>query len=219
MAVYNELVYNNIDSLLAGFFPVIRKILAEDHWHELIRQFVADYRSQTPYFMELPREFLVFLEEVRGANPKDPPFLQELAHYEWLELALLISEEEFEGNNGLGAEDMLALVPVLSPLAWLPSYRFPVHRISPEYQPDQAPEIPTALVVYRKANDQVGFLEINPLTHLLLAAVRGSGSASVEEILQQLHQDFLQIDEEVFIRGGLDILIDMQKINVIAFQP
>src|SRR3546814_13616128 len=46
--------------------------------------------SRTPLFTELAREFLRYLE----ARDEDPamPWLRELAHYEWAELAPQISE-------------------------------------------------------------------------------------------------------------------------------
>ena len=217
MGVYNDLVYNNIESLLAGFFPVIREILAAEIWHRMVRGFVTDHRCQTPYFMELPREFLTFLRENPGSFDGFP-YLPELAHYEWSELALMIADQEFEAGESLSLAQIGAAVPSFTPLAWLLSYRYPVHRISPEYQPLEPPEMPTTLVVYRKRDEQVGFLEVNPLTYRLLAAVRENHGLTSREHLSRLHGEFPLVDEQVFLSGGVEILHDMQEKNLIGFR-
>ena len=60
MAVYRELFFNNIRNLLATMFPVIRKLHSDDKWHAMIRQFMQQHRAETPYFLQLPQEFLAF---------------------------------------------------------------------------------------------------------------------------------------------------------------
>lgn len=191
LKIYRELIFNNVESLLAGYFPVLRQILPLDHWRGLVRDFFIRHRARTPLFTELAQELLDFLYRERGADPADPPFLLELAHYEWVELALLISEEEPD-LAGLDPEgDLLAGAPALSPLAWPLSYRFPVHRIGPDYQPKEPLAEPTHLVVYRNRDERVEFLETNAVTQRLLQligdGVERSGRASLEQIAVELH--------------------------------
>lgn len=217
MAVYRRLVYNNIESLLAGFFPVTRNILADWQWHGLVGHFLAAHRSHNPYFMELSGEFLAFLETGRGAHPEDPPFLRELVHYEGVELALLIAEERFTGSRE-AREALPHGRPILSPLTRLLSYRFPVHLISPDHQPRQAPQQPTTLVAYRNTADEVRFLAINSLTYRLLQMIGGNDDNTSEALLAALHREFSPIDAEVFARGGLDTLENLQRLDVIGFR-
>ena len=125
MAVYRELVFNNIASLLAANFPVIRQILDDEHWEQLVRGFFIHHRCTTPLFHELGQEFLSYLQEVRAGDPQDPPFLLELAHYEWVELALDISEEEPDPALANPNGDLLAETPVVSPLGLEPKLPLP----------------------------------------------------------------------------------------------
>ena len=89
-------------------------------------------REATPLFPEIAREFVDFLQARAGQSDCDPPFLAELAHYEWVELALQISEATVDdlGREPLGdpgsspGQALLDGVPVLSPLAW-PSWISP----------------------------------------------------------------------------------------------
>jgi hypothetical protein len=87
MAVYNELLFNNI----CGFsMPASRSAgpsSAKQRWRRLCRTFYRDWPLHTPWFREIPREFVRYLAEADIRQPL-PAWLAELAHYEWAELAV-----------------------------------------------------------------------------------------------------------------------------------
>jgi len=173
LAIYRDLLFNNLADLLGGAFPVARRILGADRWKVLIRAFYAGHHAHTPYFLELPREFLEWLQAREERPADEPPFLDELAHYEWVELALAISEEELP----VAAPPPQAPLDVplaVSPLAWPLAYRWPVHRLAPEFQPAEPPPVATFVVVYRDRADAVQFLEIGAETARLLDALERS---------------------------------------------
>jgi len=179
MTVYRELFFNNVRELLAGTFPVCRSILGDDGWSRLVRRFYAGHRAHTPYFLELPREFVDWLAE----TTVDPPFLAELAHYEWVELALSIAEGGDVAGDIDPDGDLLQGRPVVSPLAWTLAYRWPVHRLSPAYQPSEPPPAPTFVVVHRRG-EEVAFLQVDARTAQLLEVLESgdapSGRAALE---------------------------------------
>ena len=111
LAIYRDLFFNNIESLLAGNFPVIRQTLRDDAWRRLVRSFYARHRSQTPLFPEIAREFIRFLETRTGDG--DPPWLRELAHYEWVDLALQIARAATPPPWPARSPDHPAVAPVL----------------------------------------------------------------------------------------------------------
>jgi hypothetical protein len=168
MDVYRELFFNNVASLLGGTFPVCRDILGEAAWRGLVRRFYANHRAHTPYFLELPAEFARWLGAGGANGPGLPPFLAELAHYEWVELALSVSDAEADAAGVDPRGDLLAGRPVVSPLAWPLAYRWPVHRLSPSYRPEAPGGLPTFLVVYRDPEGRVRFLETDAATARLL---------------------------------------------------
>ena len=108
--------------------------------------------------------------------PSDPPFLAEMAHYEWVELALDVADAVLPEPSAF--EDILAVVPQLSPLAWSLSYGFPVHRIGPAFRPIAAAE-PTYLVVLAVSLVlTIAWTPQSPLADsLALSGVRRFGSA------------------------------------------
>lgn len=215
LQIYRELFFNNVAGLLAGAFPVLHKILGKPAWRALVRDYFANHKSHTPLFLEVPKEFLSFLENERGEHPEDPPFLRELAHYEWVELALSIDETEPDLNDVDPAGDLLAGVPVPSPLAWSLEYAYPVHRISPTLRPDAPGADPTRLVVYRNLQDRIGFLEINAVTARLLELIGHRESLTGRSILERIAAELAHPNPPIVVRGGAEILDNLRVHDVI----
>lgn len=212
LAVYQRLVYNNIESFISKGFPVLRSLYRDDDWEQLVRGFIREHRCGTPYFLEISQEFLHYLLEEHRPRPVDPPFMTELAHYEWVELALDVADEETP--PAARVEDPLAVVPQLSPLAWLLSYRFPVHRIGPGNRPQEAGD-PTYLVVYRDHQEQVQFMELNALTARLLELTRDNVTASGAALLDTLAGEAGMVAGE--LQGfGAELLADLLERAVLV---
>jgi len=202
MGIYRELFFNNLNNFLASNFPVIRKLYEDQRWEQLIRDFFTDHRCHTPLFPELPREFLKYLQDERPATAGDPPFLLELAHYEWAELAVSIDDAEIDEQASNPDGDLLTGIPFLSPLAWLLSYQFPVHRIRPDYQPTEAPANPSHLLVYRNRQDKVRFMELNAVSSRLAQLLKGNKTRTGLDCLNQIALELGQQANPAVIEGG-----------------
>ena len=215
MKIYRELFYNNVEGFIANTYPVLRRILPDDRWHAMMRDYFAQHISHTPLFPEMPREFLKYLEHEREPQPDDPPFLLELAHYEWVELALSLLDEKIDATEIDAQGDLLDGIPVISPLAWVLSYRFPVHKIGPDFQPSEAGGMQTHLIVYRDADFDVRFIEINPVTARLLQLFSGEDAVSGRAALQQVAAELNHPQPGIVIQGGMEILNDLRRRQVI----
>ena len=217
MAIYRSLFFNNLYNLLGTFFPVLRKISSDEQWRHLIREFMKIHRAKTPYFLELPQEFLDFLQNEYQPLDDDYPFLTELAHYEFVELALRVSPNE---NDLAGVDpngDLLTGVPVKSVLSWAFAYHFPVHRISKDFLPTDPTEQPTYLAVYRGSDDKVRFLEMNPVTAALLDAIENNQAAlSGDELLRQLATKIHYPNVDALISHGVDTFLEMRKLEILT---
>jgi hypothetical protein len=216
MQIYRELFYNNIESFLSGNFPVLRRIHDDRAWHELVREYFSRHKSRTPLFHEIPREFLNWLENERSGNPDDLPFLFELAHYEWVELALSIADPPPDPTRVDPEGDLLNGIPVLSPLAWHLAYPYPVHRIGPCCLPREPGTTPTCLVVYRDRNDVVGFLEINTVTKRLLELIDAGQNQTGIALLQRIAKEMSHPQPDVVIRGGAEIMNSLRQKQILT---
>lgn len=220
LAIYRDLFYNSLQGLLSGNFPVIRKLLADAGWHALVRDFYREYRCSTPFFPELPREFIQYLQQRSGQDRGDPPWLPELAHYEWVELALDLSEASLvDAPHDVGG-DLLEGVPVVSPLAWPLAYAWPVHRLSPQFQPDAAPEVATFLLVQRGADYKVRFNELSALTFRLLQRLSDHPGLSGREQLLALAAEAQAPDPGAFLVQGRAMLEQLRDAGtLLGTQP
>jgi uncharacterized protein len=199
LKIYEDLVYNNIEGFISGGFPVLRSLYDGARWHALVRAFIDQHRCHTPYFLEISQEFVQFLMQDYLPLATDPPFLAEMAHYEWVELALDIVPEELP--DAVLVEDVLAAVPRLSPLAWLLCYRFPVHLIGPRFTPGDT-TAPTYLVVYRNRADQVRFMALNAAAARLLEMVRDNKTDTLGGLLVGLASELYMPVESILAFGG-----------------
>ena len=136
-----------------------------------MRAFIDGHRCHTPYFLEISQEFVRFLLERSCPHPDDPPFIAELAHYEWVELALTVAEDDIPPEAG---GDPMSSPLTLSPLAWPLAYSYPVHQIGVDFRPTE-PGDTVYLVVYRDRADAVQFMALNAATARLLELVRERG--------------------------------------------
>ena len=215
LGIYRNLLYNNVEGFIASGFPVIRSIYSDKDWHKMIRDFFANHQSKTPYFLEISQEFLHYLQDERKPQPEDPAGLLELAHYEWVELALTVSDETINMDNIDPNGDLLNAHPVLSPVAWPLAYQFPVHTMGPDNLPDEAPDQATYLVVYRNRNDEVKFLEINPVTARLVHLLNDNATISGQLALEQIVTEMNHPNPDVVIQGGLSAMQELQSYGII----
>jgi len=215
MGIYRDLFFNNVSGLLKGNFPVLHKVLGSERWQALVRSFLVEHRCTTPLFPEIGQELLAYLGETRGQRADDPPFLLELAHYEWVESALLFSDDEADPQLADPNGDLLAGVPVISPLAWNLSYRFPVHRIGPDHQPAEPPAEPTHLVVYRNRQDRIEFLQINAVTQRMLQLLQDGPGTTGLDVLSVIAAELQHPKPGPVITAGRQLLEDLRARHVI----
>ena len=216
MNIYTELFFNNVEDFISNTYPVLKEIMPEEQWQEMMRDYFSNHLSHTPLFPEMPREFLKYLENERD-NSNDPDFIYELAHYEWIELALLTSDLDEDINwDKIDVDgDLLNNTPALSPLAWSLTYQYPVQQISEDFIPEEPAEQPVYLLVYRDQKDEVHFMELNPVTAMLIQVINDDSNLTTKQILESIAEQMNHPDPNVVIEGGMQIMQDLKNRNVI----
>ncbi|MDA0789426.1 MAG: putative DNA-binding domain-containing protein [Proteobacteria bacterium] len=208
VGIYSELIFNNLSALVSDFFPVIKSLLSETQWRLLIRDFFISHQAETPYFPQLSEEFVHYLAG-RQARSDDPGFLLELAHYEWLELHLFWHRQD-PPSSPLPAETLerepLRLSAVAEPVA----YQYPVHRIGPDFRPEEPDEQPTFLLVFRDLSESVRFFELQPFTYQFLEAVQQHPGLVAEQWLGEMASELSSAgkvsDRKRFMASGFAML-------------
>ena len=213
MKIYLELFYNNIEGFLASGFPIAKRVLGSERWHVLVREFVHRHPSETPYFLAISQEFLTFLSERAPAAEPLPEFLLELAHYEWVELALGVSELEMPESGFDPEADLLAGPLLLSPLIWCLAYRWPVHQIGPGRLPAEPPAEPTYLIVYRRRDDTVAFMVVNAVTTRLVNLLEAG--EETRAALATIAGELPQLDSKVVYEQGIATLNRLRDAEIV----
>lgn len=202
LAVYRELLLNNVTGFVENGFPVLKAMLPDSVWQELVSDFFAGHRCHSPYFRDIPAEFRQWLEgrtELAGTYP----WLPELAHFEWAEMEADMAEGTWRAAE---AGELWQLPVVIAPCVWPLVYRWPVHRF-PLADPEPSPS-PVALLLYRTRDHAVRWLETS-LPVLALVEQLQNGPRSLREAVQDLAAD-----------SGMDpeVLADMIRPGILALE-
>ena len=213
--IYRTLFFNNVNGFITQGFPVLYSILDAQRWQRLVRTFFDQHACQTPYFLEIPQEFVTFLASGQGLEEGDPPFLLELAHYEWMELVLDASTETFPANGFHPEGDLLRAIPQLSPLHVVLSYQYPVHEICAEFQPQTPLEQTLWLLVYRGRDDKVRFMEINAPTARLLQLIDENPGLTGHQVVAILAKEMQFADVSKLASFSLEILQQMRERDIL----
>ena len=221
MGIYRELFYNNIEGFISSAFPVLRSISQDTYWHSLVRDFISVHRAKTPYFIEIAQEFLNYLSFERASTKHldDPSFILELAHYEWVELALDVAEAEIPVATTFPDQALMSCAATVSPLVWCLTYAYPVHRIGPVFLSENTlqvpPDKPTHLIVYRNRQDQVGFMESNAVTLRLVQLIQGSAEAKIKDHLEVIAAELQQPLSEGFVKHAKTLLQQLFGLDIV----
>ncbi len=172
MAIYRRLFFGNLSNLFARNFPVMRRILADPDWNELIRSFMSRHRATTPLFPQIGEELVLFL---RSHSPPhcvtDRPWLPELAQWEYTETRARLCNSQLpplgdhNPNWSTGA-------PVVNPTLQVGCFQWPVHRISPNFVPTAKHRATFILLAFRNRADKVSFMQINEMTLALIHSMK-----------------------------------------------
>lgn len=213
MKVYNELLYNNLEGFLLACFPVLRKVLGKRKWTALVRDFFSTHRCHTPFFRQIPDEFVQYLKNERGERAEDPPFLQDLARHEWVELMLAVSNKEIDLAKIDAAGDLFNGRPALNPQLSMQSYDYPVHRIGPKFKPTVEQKEETHFAILRNKEDEVKFILLNPVSMRLLYLLQ-TNALSGEAALLQIAAELNHPNPKMVLTGGRDILHSLLRSEV-----
>lgn len=214
LEVYSNAVFLNFERFMRDNFPRVREVLEEDAWRALVRDFVVRHRCRAPVFVELLDEFLAYLEQSRD-SAQDPPYLGELAHFDWLENVVAIDATRLEEIPVQAAGDLLHTPLVFNPVHRLVSYRYPVHAIGADYRPSAAPARPTRLLAFRDRQDRFGVLDLNEVAVRLFCALSAPGAPVAAAVLDDIARELAHPDPSLVVRGGLQLLERWREREVI----
>lgn len=218
MAVYEEIVFNNLLQSITACFPIAEQKLGHDRWLTLVRSFMQQHSANSPLFREIPEEFLHYLSQQVQSEPNVfPRYLYSLCHYEWVELAVASAPDTVETDKVNALGDVLNEEIVFAPGLQLLRYDFAVHRLSAGQSIDAVDTLEPAetfLAVYRNPSDEVKFIELNAVTYRLLMLLQTPmcGTLALEQVARELGY----ADAGPILNFGREILEDLKQQQLIS---
>lgn len=213
MAVYEEIVFNNLFESIGTCFPVARKVLGKRIWQRLVRAFMRDHAANSPLFRHIPEQFLHFLMHANAALLDElPPYTHNLCHYEWIELCVASSMETAFSEKVNPTGNLAERRPVFTSTLQLLHYDYPVHKISPHHIPSEPHS--TQLLVYLNTQDTVKFIEINAVTYQLLTLLKHH-VLSGKQALTLLAQEIPHLAPQHVMEFGLQTLQMLREQGII----
>jgi hypothetical protein len=215
MKIYRELFFNNISGFVSSAFPVLKSLYSDAQWQALVQAFFVRHDCQSPIFVEIAAEFLQFLQTEYQQNQHDPVFMLELAHYEWLELAVAVAKDD-ESLTPLRQDEISTRDLSLNATAKVAQYAFDVQHISVDYQPIAPTEQPQFFCVYRDETDEVAFLQLTPLSAQVLAYIEQNQPCSFNALCEWLLTLYPTMAKEALYQGCMALLSQLAEKRIIG---
>lgn len=205
LAVYSHAVIKNAETFIGENFPRVKSLFSEAAWASLVRDYFRRHASTTPLFVELPGEFLRYLDELRD-DSDDPPFLYELAHFEFLETEVSADEQRIDELGLDPAGDVIAGVPVVNPTLRLVRYTFPVHRIDASNRPGTASDAPTFIAAFRDRAHRFGFIDLNSASARAVELLLRDEDLNGREVMHAIAAEMQHPNPDAIVAAGREIL-------------
>lgn len=174
LAIYRELLFNNVMTFVEGTFPVALALLPAPLAERLKQGFFADFQCSSPFFYDISLHFREYVDSLDWPELDGHPWLPELLHYEWMELAADIAEDgnaSAEAGTQLAGDGFPASPSTTLRLAaptWPLAYQWPVHAWQRDTDPGDLMPEPTCLLLWRNQREQVRVLPVEPLAAWLV---------------------------------------------------
>ena len=128
-------------------------------------------------------------------------------------MALDVSEVSIPLASSYPAVPLLSK-PRVSPLAMCLSYQYPVHKISPRYQPSTP--VPSQLIVYRNRDDKVRFMAANTMTLRLVYLLQTNTQANLGDQLHLIAAELQHNDPESLFNEAQSLVEELFKLDILS---
>ena len=194
--------------VLAPAFPVTQALLGDDLWEHAVRLFLKDAPSHAPWASAVQRAFVDHVCESPEMQNL-PAWLQDLAHFEWLQSAVSTTPVTWPAFNATG--NTMHHAVVLNPTHVEAAYEWPVHGINTDHKPDDMQS--TYVSMLRDPQDELHVLESSVFRGQLLDLLREGQTG--EQAFMVLAMWLSHPEPEAFVREGSQVMAQLQREGVV----
>jgi hypothetical protein len=199
---------DHLCDVLEPAFPVTHALLGDEIWGLAVRLFLKDAPTHVPWATAVQRAFV----ELVCASPEMhhlPAWLQDLAHFEWLQSAVSTAPVTWPTADATG--DVMRHAVVINPTHVEAAYEWPVHSIDTEHKPDDMQS--THVTMLRDMNDELHVLESSVFRGQLIDLLREGQTG--EEAFMLLARWLSHPDPQTFVNEGANVMAQLQREGVV----
>jgi uncharacterized protein len=207
-AACTQEMVKHLRDVLEPAFPITQALLGEDIWEHAVRLFLKDAPNHRPWASTTQRAFVDHVCESPDMQSL-PAWLQDLAHFEWLQNAVNTAPVQWPAFDA--AADVMQNAVVLNPTHVEAAYEWPVHSIDTDHKPDDMQS--THVSMLRDMNDELHVLESSVFRGQLLDLLReGQTGAQAFRVLALW---LSHPEPEAFVREGAEVMAQLQREGVV----
>jgi hypothetical protein len=177
-------------------------------WEHAVRLFLKDAQPHTPWASTTQRAFVDHVCESPDMQ-RLPAWLQDLAHFEWLQNAVNTTPVSWPACDA--AADVMHHAVVLNPTHVEAAYEWPVHSIDTDHQPDDMQS--TYVSMLRDKDDTLHVLESSVFRGQLIDLLRDGQSG--EQAFMVLAMWLSHPEPEAFVREGAEVMAQLQREGIV----
>ncbi|NOL50239.1 putative DNA-binding domain-containing protein [Pelistega europaea] len=193
LSVYRRLIHNNIRQFLELCFSDSMQFLDAIDWQQLQHKFIAEAAPQSPFFNDIPQQFLDYIHTLPAVDRPIEAILEMMD----FEVGLLKAEIAItpEVSKEWDAETLLGW----SPAAYLKYYQFDfISSDLTEYE-----QKTTHAIIWRNREDNVCYKSLDMAEWLLLQYFSEQGSS-----ISLIHQQLYELTNKTFDQDWLNNTIE-----------
>ena len=198
----------HLRQVLEPAFPLTHALLGDDIWEHAVRLFIKTGPSHTPWASTTQRAFVEHLCESPEVQNL-PAWLQDLAHFEWLQNAVNTTPVQWP-SAALHHEVMQHPV-VLNPTHVEAAYEWPVNHINTDHLPDDMQRV--YVTVLRDVHDELHVFESSLFRGQLIDLLRQGQTG--EQAFRALARWLSHPDVDAFVAEGAEVMAQLQREGVV----
>lgn len=198
----------HLSEVLDTAFPVTHALLGEDLWQQAVRLFLKEAPSHAPWAGAVQRAFVAHVSQSPSMQGL-PAWLQDLAHYEWLQNAVSTASVNWPAFDVHG--DVMQRAVVLNPTHVEAVYEWPLHGTSDEHKLNDMQHIYVSML--RDVNDELHVFDSSMFRSQLLDLLR-EGQTGVQALLT-LARWLSHPEPETFVHEAKPVMLQLQREGVV----
>ncbi len=210
---YRRLCFNIASDIIETAYPITFSYLNKDVWEELVTEYFKEHKCQTTQVWRMPLEFYGYCIEKNIGEKLNIPFLNDLLHFEWLELEVHTMEDiEYPKftENGDWVNDKIAMNPEHK----LIQLMYPVHTTAPSEELT-AKKGDYFLLIYReKESGNVQFVDLSMFYTYILENIKNG--VLLKDILVEANSLFQINDIKLLKDRSIEFMNDLKNRNFIV---